>query len=544
MLESGLIQNLGLMIFGAACLGILARMIRLPSIVAYLVAGLLLGPVTGLIRLSPAIEEISGMGIVLLLFLVGLELSIDRIREVGKVAVAAGLGQVAFTVAGGYLICRLLGFAAVESLCLAFALAISSTVVLVKVLSDKDELDSLYGRITVGFSLVQDLVVIVALTLLAGFSKGQGMDAAWKGLSFAVGGMVILVGGGMVIARYLLPRPFAWASSSPGTLFIWSLGWCFLVVAAAHFFHLSIELGAFLAGLGLAQMPYTHDLQHRIKPLMSLFVAIFFVSLGVSMAPGEIANAWLPAAVLSLFVLLGKAGISMLAVARFGFGERTSFKTGVAVAQIGEFSFLFVAMGAAAGLVGAQATAITALVGIVTIAVSSYMLLYCEQLYLFCHRIGLLRVLRASQKEDEPEPGALRNHVLIIGMNTLGRRIAEALHRRGEVVLAIDTDPRKLRGLPCRTLHANIEYRAVLEEQGLAHAKLVVSALRIEDTNDLIAYRCKEAGIPCSIHAVDLSVMENLLAHDVAYFMLPKVDVIKYQSALLREQGLLGGNPP
>lgn len=541
MLESGLIQNLGLMIFGAACLGVLARRIRLPSIVAYLMAGLLMGPVTGLIQVSPAIEEISGMGIVLLLFLVGLELSIDRIREVGKVAVVAGLGQVAFTVAGGYLLCRLLGFGPVESLCLAFALAISSTVVLVKVLSDKDELDSLYGRITVGFSLVQDLVVIVALTLLAGLSKGQGMD--WKGLSFAMGGMVILVGGGMVVARYLLPRPFAWASSSPGTLFIWSLGWCFLVVAAAHFFHLSIELGAFLAGLGLAQMPYTHDLQHRIKPLMSLFVAVFFVSLGVKMAPGEIAGAWLPAAVLSLFVLFGKAGISMLAVSRFGFGERTSFKTGVAVGQIGEFSFLFVAMGAAAGLVGGRAATITALVGIVTIAVSSYMLLYGEQLYLFCRRTGLLRILRASQKEDEPEAAALKHHVIVIGMNTLGRRIAEALHRRGEGVLAIDTDPRKLRGLPCRTLHANIEYRAVLEEQGLAHAKLVVSALRIEDTNDLIAYRCKEAGIPCSIHAVDLSVMENLLAHDVAYFMLPKVDVIKYQSALLREQGLLGGNP-
>jgi len=541
MLESGLIQNLGLMIFGAACLGVLARMIRLPSIVAYLMAGLLMGPVTGLIQVSPAIEEISGMGIVLLLFLVGLELSIDRIREVGKVAVVAGLGQVVFTVAGGYLICRLLGFGAVESLCLAFALAISSTVVLVKVLSDKDELDSLYGRITVGFSLVQDLVVIVVLTLLAGFSKGQGME--WRGLLVAVGGMVVLLGGGMVVARYVLPRPFAWASSSPATLFIWSLGWCFLVVAAAHVFHLSIELGAFLAGLGLAQMPYTHDLQHRIKPLMSLFVAVFFVSLGVKMAPGEIGNAWLPAAVLALFVLVGKAGISMMAVARFGFCERTSFKTGVAVAQIGEFSFLFVAMGAAAGLVGGRAATITALVGILTIAVSSYMLLYCEQLYVFCRRMGLLRILRASQKEDEPEATSLKNHVIVIGMNTLGRRIAEALHRRGEVVLAIDTDPRKLRGLPCRTLHANIEYRAVLEEQGLAHAKLVVSALRIEDTNDLIAYRCKEAGIPCSIHAVDLSVMENLLAHDVAYFMLPKVDVIKYQSALLREQGLLGGNP-
>jgi Trk K+ transport system NAD-binding subunit len=172
------------------------------------------------------------------------------------------------------------------------------------------------------------------------------------------------------------------------------------------------------------------------------------------------------------------------------------------------------------------------------------MILYSDPLYRICRRAGLLRIFRASQKEDDEQAKALKRHIIVIGMNTLGRRISEALHRRGEVVLAIDTDPRKLLGLPCRTLHGNIEYRAVLEEQGLANAKLVVSALQIEDTNDLLAYRCKEAGVPCSIHAVDLSVMENLLDHDVAYFMLPKVDVVKYQSALLRDQGLLGGGPP
>jgi len=539
MQDSGLIQNLAWMVFGAACLGVVARVIRMPSILAYLAAGLLLGPMTGVIQLTPTISGISEIGIVLLLFLVGLELSVQRIREVGKLAVVGGLVQVAATMGATFGICRLLGFPPVEAVVLGFAMAISSTVVIVKVLTDLGGMDSLHGRIAIGFALVQDLIVVVGLTLLAGFSKGQGLDAGsvGQGLAFAFGGMALLLGGVLAISRWLLPQPFAWASSNPATLFIWSLGWCFLVVAAAHAFHLSVELGAFMAGLSLAQLPYTHDLQHRIKPLMSLFVAVFFVTLGVKMAPGGLGDAWLPALALLPVVLVGKALVTFVAVRKFGFGRRTSFLAGLTMSQISEFSFVFVAMAAAAGLVGERVVAVTALVGITSIAASSYLILAGDRLF------GLLvpRGRATSDAgEDAPPPAALGGHIIVIGMNTLGRRIAEALHRRGELVLAIDTDPRKLRGLPCRRLHGNIEYRAVLEEQGLARAKLVVSALQIEDTNDLLAYRCREAGVPCCIHAVDLSVMENLLAHDVAYFMLPKVDVVKYQSALLREQGLLG----
>jgi len=541
MVDSGLLQNLAWMVFGAACFGVVARLIRMPSILAYLAAGLVLGPLSGVIRLSPTISEISEIGIVLLLFLVGLELSMERIREVGRPAVVGGLVQVVLTMGATFGICRLLGFATVEAVFLGFAMAISSTVVIVKVLTDLDEMDSLHGRIGIGFSLVQDLIVVVGLTLLAGFSKGQGVDAGsvGQGLAFAFGGMAVLLGGVLAVSRWLLPRPFAWASSNPATLFIWSLGWCFLVVAAAHAFHLSVELGAFIAGLSLAQLPYTHDLQHRIKPLMSLFVAVFFVTLGVKMVPAGLGDAWLPALALLPVVLVGKTLVTLLAVKRLGYGLRTSFLSGLTMSQISEFSFVFVAMGAAAGLVGERVVAVTALVGVVTIAASSYLILAGDRLFRLLSRWGWLRKV-AGGREDEPPREVLSGHVIVVGMNTLGRRIAEALYRRGETVLAIDTDPRKLRGLPCRRLHGNIEYRAVLEEQGLARAKLVVSALQIEDTNDLLAYRCQEAGVPCCIHAVDLSVMENLLANDVAYFMLPKVDVVKYQSALLREQGLLG----
>jgi len=529
------------MVAAAAGCAVLGRMLKLPTIVSFLAAGLLLGPASGLVDPSHAIETISEIGIVLLLFLVGLELSFEKIRDVGFVAVVAGVGQLVLTAVGGMLLCTLLGFRPMEALFLAVALTFSSTVVVVKVLGDKNELDSLYGRIAVGIFLVQDVAVVIALTMLAGLRQadGSGGSAMWE-IARAFGGMGLLVAVLLAASRYILPRPFAWAAGSPGTLFIWSLGWCFACVSLARALGLPIEIGAFLAGLSLAQLPYNRDLQHRIKPLMNFFVAIFFVSLGLGMQPGAAASDWVPVAVLSLFVLIGKTLILFPIIARFGYGERTSFLAGITVAQISEFSFIFVAMGAAVGLVGNRILAITAMVGVVTIAVSAYLILYNAEIYRWLKSAGWLKPFRtkpATRPEDDA--AALTGHVIVVGMNSLGRTIASKLHAGGEVVLAIDTDPRKLRGLPCKTMLGSTEYADVLADAGLPTAKLLVSALRIEEANELLAYRCRQFGIPCSIHAIDLSMVDGLLELGAIYLMLSKVDGVKHQTRHLRQTGVL-----
>lgn len=541
-MNTDLFYALGMIVIAAAAFAVVARLIRLPSIVAFLFAGLLIGPLTGWVESSEAIELISKFGIVLLLFIVGLELSFDKIRDVGRVAVVAGIGQVIFTAAGGYLLCRVLNFTVIDALFLAVALTFSSTVVVVKVLSDKGELNSLYGRIAVGIFLVQDLVVIVVLTVLSGLRGGEGgYDgvAIVVGLAKAFGGMLLLLGGVLVASKFLLPRAFEWASRSPAMVFIWSLFWCFAVVAVAEHLDLSIELGAFFAGLSLAQLPYNKDLQHRIKPLMNFFVAVFFVSLGLKMVPGDFVSQWIPVVTLSLFVLLGNPVIFMAIIARFGYGERTSFLTSVTVAQISEFSFIFVALGASAGLVGPSVITITGLVGIITIAGSAYLIIYNKPLYEILKPSGIFKIFRASQKQEEDGTARLENHIIVVGMNTLGRKLAMTLHNQGEQVVAVDTDPRKLRRLACKTHLGNVEFRDVLEELGLPRAKLLVSALQIEEANDLLAYRCQTNGIPAAIHAIDLSVVDNLLELGVAYLMLPKVDGVKLQNKLLIEKGII-----
>ena len=459
----------------------------------------------------------------------------------GKVAVVAGIGQVVFTAVIGYGLCVLLGFNWVESAFLATALTFSSTVVVVKLLDEKHEMDTLYGRIAVGIFLVQDLVAIVMLTFLAGLGTGS-VDASTAATSMVkafagVAALLVLVLGA---ARWLLPGPFAWAARSPETNVIWSLSWCFLIVLAAELFGLSLEIGAFLAGLSLAQLPYNNDLRRRVHPLMNFFIAVFFVSLGVKM---ELSAAFAHSGavlLLSLFVIIGNPVIFIWIILRMGYGERTSFFTAVTVAQISEFSFILVAMGVRAGLIAPSILSITALVGLVTITVSAYMILYNAPLYRLVKASGVLRFFGPPSVEEPPHTSQQpHGHFIVVGINSLGRQLVHLLRARGERVLAIDTDPRKLRGLECDVLLGDAGDPNVLAEANVGGARMLVSSLTIEETNDLLAYRCRAAGTPCAVNVMDLSATENLLAMEVCFMLVPKVDGVSAQDAELRKMGVI-----
>jgi Kef-type K+ transport system membrane component KefB len=544
MADPILLSSLGTILVAAGLAAVLTRRLNVPTIVAYLGVGLLLGPATGVLSPDEAVAVISEVGIALLLFLVGLELSIPKIKGVGGVAMAAGIGQVVFTAAGGFGLAWLLGFDTMESIFLATALTFSSTVVVVKLLSQKRELDSLYGRIAVGIFLVQDLVVIVVLTFLAGLGDPETLTPSGLAgsLGLAFGGMLLLLAGALGTARSVLPRVFGWASASPETIFIWSLCWLFIFVLAAEAMHLSPEIGAFLAGISLAQLPYNHDLRRRVQPLTNFFLAVFFVSLGVQMQLGAAQQYAGAALVLSLFVLIGNPLIFMVIIARMGYSERTSFLTSVTVAQISEFSFIFAAVGLAAGLIDESILSLIAVVGIVTIAASSYMILYNHELYAWFERRGLLRVFRARAEAapdiaaaaDEGAGGeaSAAGHIVVVGMNTLGRTLVQRLAESGEDVVAVDTDPAKLAGLPARTIIGDVQYPAVLEEAKLADAKLLVSTLRIEDTNNLLAYHAVKLGVPSSVHAFERSVVTDLREIGVNHLMISSNDGIR---RILRE---------
>jgi Kef-type K+ transport system membrane component KefB len=543
VVDIALIRSLGIIIVAGALFALAARAFSIPTIVAYLMAGLVIGPVSGAVSTNETLDLISHVGIALLLFLVGLEISLEKLKGVGRVTVVAGLVQIVLTALGGWLIATFLGFGAVASLLLATALTFSSTVVVVKLLGEKGELNSQYGRIAVGIFLVQDMVAILILTFLSGLDTGTAATPASVALGMlrAFGGMSLLFLITAAAARFILPRPFTWAASSPDTLFIASLAWCFLLALGTEALHLSMEIGAFLAGIALAQLPFHQELHRRVHPLMNFFIAVFFITLGIKMEIDPARVNWLAAFVFSVFVLIVKPALLIPVISRMGYGLRTSFLAGTSVAQISEFSFILLAVGMSQGLVGADVLATGALVGLMTFAVSSYMIIDNRKLLRKAERSGLLRLFGPDLEveAEEPAPPQRGGHVIVVGMNSLGREIALRLHDRGEVVLAIDTDPAKLTDLPCETMMGSVEYLSLLLEAGLPRAKLVVSAALIEEANDLLAYRCSTFDVPCAIHAIDLSVIDNLLTVNTTYLLIPKVDGIKLQTKELKRLGFL-----
>jgi Kef-type K+ transport system membrane component KefB len=338
--------------------------------------------------------------------------------------------------------------------------------VVVKLLDQKQQLDSLYGRMAVGIFLVQDLVVILVLTLLAGFESGTDSDLASIIISIvkAFIGMIALLVLALLSSKYFLNKPFTWASRSSETILLWSLTWCFLFVMLAEYFELSLEIGAFLAGLSLAQLDCSSELQRRVHPLVNFFIAIFFISLGAQMELAAAQQHLFSAIILSLFVLIGNPFIFIWIIVRRGYSFKTAFLAGVTVAQISEFSFIFAAVGLRAELIDTSVLSLISLIGLITIAVSSYMILYNEQLYQFFIKVFPRFSENPEDIENEEGEDELTNHIIIIGMNTLGQRLAKELHSRGQTLVLIDTDMRKLEGLDGKKIVGNVDSLALLEE--------------------------------------------------------------------------------
>ena len=537
-----LLIDLGYLVVTAAIFAFAGKLVRMPTIVCYILAGIALGPLFHLVELDHSLELISELGIALLLFLVGLELSLDKVRDLGRVALILGGLQVMLTALGGYVIAQLLGFSMMEAFFLAATVTFSSTVVVIKLLDQKGVMQRLYARISVALFLAQDIVVIASLTLLSSFDGAEPVTpiVMLSNLAKAFGGMAVLLTSVLIAARYVLPRPFTWASRSPDTVFIWALCWCFAIVWLAHQFHLSVEIGAFLAGIAIAQLPIHEDLHRRLHPLMTFFIAVFLVTLGIKMDLSDLASIFPYAIVLSLFVLLIKPLIVFSVLTRMRYSEYTAFQAAIATAQISEFAFILLALGAAKELIGNNIVALGGLVGLITIAVSAYLVQYSESIYQFVHHYRLLTLFQAKQEPDNETMKTCKGHIVVIGMNTLGREIVKLLTQRNERVLAIDTDPEKLIGLaPADTIIGNIEYQSVIEEIDLRDAKLVVSALQIEDTNQLIAYRCRSLKVPCVIHAFDVLVVDDLIDLDTEYLLTPTVDGILELRKLMKEEGVL-----
>jgi len=536
------LDDLGLVIVGAAVTLLLSRPLRIPPILSYIVAGLVLGPLTGILAVSDSLHLFAELGVALLLFIVGLEMSLEKLRAFGRTALVAGGLQVAVTLGLGALLVRMFGFAWPPALIAGLVAAFSSTAVVVKLLDRADALERTYGRLAIGILLVQDVLVVVVLTTLGGLSGGADGTAGSPlvGLGTALLAMAGLIAVGAAIGRWLLPPLVHWLSRTPDGLFIVGLTWAFGFIVAAETLHLSIELGAFVAGVILAQLPDTEELHRKTHPLVDFFLAVFFVSLGADIDAGSMLATSPVALAVSAFVLTVKPALIAVLLGWLGQTRENALLTGFTLGQISEFAFILAGLAAGLGLVDTDFLGFVGLVGLITIGASAVIQPKCPAFIERWRRAGWLVWIPG---QDTPEASPLpprTGHVVVVGMNTLGRLLVERFREAGERVLAVDTDPGKLDGLDVETLVGDVTLPSVFEDAGVPRARLAVSALQIEDANNIFAYRCQRADVPVSIHAFDPSLIDELTELGADHLMVSKYDGIRLVEDGLSRLGVMG----
>lgn len=322
----GGVFDLALIVLIAAILSLIAKFLKQPLILAYILAVVLityLGFLNIDIESTETFQVFSNLGIMFLLFLVGLEINYSSLRLVGKSSLIIGLGQIIFTAGFGFLLALIFDIGYLAATYISIALTFSSTIVIIKLLSDKRDINSLYGKISIGFLLVQDLVAILILVVLSGIERTAGVD--WYGLLATVIKGAVLFAIMLWFGRKALPYLFDKIARSQELLFLISLMWVFLVAAIVTRVGFSIEIAGFLAGLALANSSENHQIASKIRPLRDFFIVIFFVVLGSSLVLSNLGGLSWPIVVFSLFVLIGNPLIVLILMGLMGYRKRTSF---------------------------------------------------------------------------------------------------------------------------------------------------------------------------------------------------------------------------
>jgi Kef-type K+ transport system membrane component KefB len=474
LIEITLQVELAILLFSVSVLGILFRILKQPLVLAYLTAGVLIS-LFGIFNLEDGrvVEVFSSMGIMFLLFLVGMEMDYRSIKRIGLLSLIIGTGQVIFTTFGGFLFgYYLFGFDFLSSLYIGIALAFSSTVIIIKILSDKGSLSTLHGRVAMGLLLVQDIIVIFILIALNTVEAGGTLSTFYfiKILLLAV----LFFGVMLFLGRAVFPYLFHKIARSQELLFLVSLGWLFVFAAVIEQFGFSIEIAGFLGGVALANSSEKYHIASKVRPLRDFFIVIFFVYMGSLMIISHFNNMIVPIVVLSIFVLIGKPLIVMALMGLMRYKKRTGFLTGATAAQISEFSLVFVVLGFSLGHISEEVFALVVAVGVLTIGASTYIIIYSEKI--FPYLSPFLSFFERKKTYEEEGDFGISKEVVLIGAQRIGKRIINYIHK--DNLLVVDFDPLAvdyLERLGFNHIFGDIKDPHLFEEINLEKTKLVIS---------------------------------------------------------------------
>lgn len=476
----------------AAVFGIIFKIFKQPPILAYILTGILLGPF-GQLQLPSqgALQTMAQLGITLLLFMMGLEFKLRELKVLGPTIIVTGALQIITTFFLGFLIAFGFHFSFLTSFYIAAAVTFSSTIIVVKMLADRKELQSLFGRITVGVLLIQDLFAIFTLMMLSGFSKEQIAPAAFVSFLPVIIKGILLSALVIFLGKTIIPKITTRLADSMEVLLLFSLAWVFgfSALVSSSFIGFPIEIGGFLAGLALSTSSENFQIAARVRALRDFFITIFFVFLGIGMSFAGLSTIILPALVLSAFVLVGKPLLIMGIMGLMGYRKKTSYTVGIYLAQVSEFSLGIIFLGFQLKHLDASAVALVTLIAMITFTLSTYVIASGNRIYAYIHfYLGLFerKHTKFAAFDWQGPLDDLDNHVVLIGAHRTGQSILASLRQAGEKVVVVDFDPEIIKRANEKgvvSIYGDISDHDIREKVKIEKAKLVISTVPDIDDN-------------------------------------------------------------
>lgn len=521
--NQSILISIGTIIVVAALFACILKVLKQELILGYILAGLIIGPlVLGLVRNTSLISALAEIGIAFLLFVTGLEISASKLKET-RSSFFAGLIQIIVIGAATFFISRAIGFALIESFYLALIIAFSSTIVVIKLLADNNELSTLHGRIAVSILVLQDLAAVIALAVLSSsFSTSFIITALLKLL------LIMLIA--FFLNKTVLGPLFKFASSSTELLFLVSIAFVFLFSGLAYILNLSIVIGAFIAGLAIANLPYKLEIESKIRPLRDFFAIIFFVSLGTWLTTLDITKSILPFIIFLAFVIVVKPFITAAAVRIFGYKTRTSILSGISLAQISEFSLILALQGLLFGVIMQETFNMIVLIAIITMALSPYFikassLVYGKTASLFNFLDG---VTIYKDKEEIGHRTKNKKGILLFGCHRMGTIFLKALNHAKENLMVIDYNPDIIRALTKQNIsciYGDSRNDEILECLSLKDVNIVISTIPDINDNILLIAKLKQANPKIFILVTAEKIHDALKLYNLGadYVILPQV---------------------
>ena len=477
-------ESVALLIGAATVLGIIAQKTRQPKIIAYIIAGMVLGPVGfDLVKQGEMISLFSELGLVFLLFLIGLEINIEEIQEVLKPTIGIAVIQMALTFITGTLTAILVGFSGATAYVIGAAVMFSSTALVVKILTERDEETTLPGRIDVGVLLVQDVAVVVILAFFT-VNFSTPAQAALKLVEIFL--MISVVAAtSFASSKYFFSKILKSISGNRLAFFTHGVAWAFLFISLADYLNLSLEIGAFIAGIGLAQIPYSRELQEDIRPLTDLFMAIFFMNFGIGISGSSLQTYFIPALIASTALITVKFTIFFLTIDRFKFTPETSFAASVNMTQVSEFGLILTSLAISQGFIKPEVSGFISLLAIITMASSAYLIRFRDRLQEYFKPVLLYF---DSEDKTDLEVEKLENHVVIIGYGEMARRVCDKLSEEYEIIV-IDQNSDNARELAesnYRYIYGDFQHGKIRQGVNLEKAEFIISFSNQKQINNIL----------------------------------------------------------